>query len=79
MGPTLELAKKLNESGIPFQLHVLEGMPHDFMKFPELDVFDSETLDLLANLDRAPAEDDGHETSSATGCRGSPTCGAIQT
>jgi acetyl esterase/lipase len=37
MGPTLELAKKLNESGIPFQLHVLEGMPHDFMKFPELD------------------------------------------
>ena len=37
MGPTLELAKKLNASGIPFQLHVLEGMPHDFMKFPELD------------------------------------------
>src|SRR3984885_4570030 len=37
MGPTLELAKKLNESGIPFELHVLEGMPHDFMKFPELD------------------------------------------
>ena len=37
MGPTLELAQKLNESGIQFQLHVLEGMPHDFMKFPELD------------------------------------------
>jgi acetyl esterase/lipase len=37
MGPTLELAGKLNESGIPFQLHVLVGMPHDFIRFPELD------------------------------------------
>ena len=29
--------RELNESGIPFQLHVLEGMPHDFIRFPELD------------------------------------------
>jgi acetyl esterase len=37
MGPTLEFAQVLHQNGYQFALHVLEGMVHDFMKFPELD------------------------------------------
>lgn len=35
--PTLKFAAELCQKGIQFELHIIEGMPHDFMKFPELD------------------------------------------
>jgi acetyl esterase/lipase len=35
--PTMSFAAALHEHGHKFELHVLEGMPHDFMKFPEMD------------------------------------------
>ena len=53
MGPTIEFANKLNEAGIPFQLHVLEGMPHDFMKFPELDGMHEGHRLMFDNLSRS--------------------------
>ncbi|MEF2978081.1 alpha/beta hydrolase [Subtercola sp. YIM 133946] len=34
---TLDLVRKLQDSDLPFELHALPGMPHDFMTFPELD------------------------------------------
>ena len=34
---TLQLAGKFCELHVPFEMHVIEGMIHDFTKFPELD------------------------------------------
>ncbi|MEF2978061.1 alpha/beta hydrolase [Subtercola sp. YIM 133946] len=34
---TLDLARKLHEEDVEFQLHTIAGMGHDFMKFPELE------------------------------------------
>ena len=34
---TLDMARALQEAHIDFQLHILDGMPHDFMTFPQLE------------------------------------------
>ncbi|WOX07013.1 alpha/beta hydrolase [Microbulbifer pacificus] len=34
---TLAFATRLSQNQIPYEMHVIPGMPHDFMKFPALD------------------------------------------
>ena len=37
LGGTLDMARALQEAQVDFEMHVVDGMPHDFMMFPQLD------------------------------------------